>query len=168
MLYGNLRIIVTGAIAALAVAAPVAQAKQQSSTGTSSVSVCNQATHNSLGGTLNADDGDKGGPARYQSNLKAKPGHGGGLVNAAANSRALTLCSEPTTPPRRRWRRRRHDGLTEAEGCPSRSGGRGGRTALAHSRAAATPAGVTVIVPVLKNPSPPSLTSPVIGCVPPA
>jgi hypothetical protein len=98
VLYGNLRIIVTGALAAFAVAAPVAQAKQ-ASTGTSSVSVCNQATHNSLGGDMVATDGDTGGPARFQSNLKAKPGNGGGLVNAAANSPALSLCSVPATPP---------------------------------------------------------------------
>src|SRR4051794_23415436 len=37
-----------------------------------------------------------------------------------------------------------------------------------YSRAAATPAGVTVIVPELRKPSEPSTTSPVIGCVPPA
>jgi hypothetical protein len=99
VLNGNtLRIIMTGAITALAVAAPVTVAKSTSSSG---VAVCNQATHNSVGGGLNATDGDRGSAAKYQTNLKPKSGHGKGLVNAAANSPSLTLCSAPITetPP---------------------------------------------------------------------
>jgi hypothetical protein len=95
--YGNtLRIILTGAIAALAVAAPVAVAKPAS---TSGVAVCNTATHTSLGGWHVATDGDTAPPARYQNNLKPMKGHGAGLVKAAANSPALSLCVVPSSEP---------------------------------------------------------------------
>src|SRR4051794_22275441 len=100
VLNGNntLRIIVTSAIAALAVAVPVAEAKQ--TTTATPVTVCNQATHNSVGGDLIATDGDSGAASKFQDNLQGKNGHGAGLVNAAANSPALTLCSKPAdTPP---------------------------------------------------------------------
>lgn len=91
----NLRITLTGAIVALVAAVPGAEAKQAKvDTG---VSVCNQATHTSVDPASNmvADDGDRGPAARYQTNLIAKPGNGRGLVRAAANSPALTLCSAP-------------------------------------------------------------------------
>ena len=93
---GNtLRIMMTGAIAALAVAVPVAEAKQPTSS--SGVAVCNQATHNSLGGNLDSTSfGDTGSAVKYQTGLKAKPGNGAGLVRAAANSPALSLCVAPT------------------------------------------------------------------------
>ena len=92
----NLRIILTGAIVALVAAVPVAEAKQSSVSSGGSF-VCNQATHTSVDATspLMADDGDRGPAARFQENLKAKPGNGAGLVNAAAKSPALTLCSAP-------------------------------------------------------------------------
>jgi hypothetical protein len=93
----NLRIILTGAIAALAVAAPVSVAKQPAST--SGVAVCNTATHTSLGGNMVATDGDSAPSSRFQNNLKAKKGNGAGLVNAAANSPALSLCVVPTSEP---------------------------------------------------------------------
>src|SRR5687767_13447678 len=94
---GNtLRIILVGTIAAFAVSAPAAVAKSTSPTG---VAVCNQATHNSIGGNLDSTSfGDTGSAAKYQTGLKAKSGHGKGLVNAAANSPALSLCVAPTTP----------------------------------------------------------------------
>ena len=97
MTHGNkntLRIILTGAIAAFAVAAPVAEAKQ-SGTSTGQVHVCNQATPSSLGGALRATDGDTGSASRFQEGLKAHPGGGAGLIRAAANSPALSLCSIP-------------------------------------------------------------------------
>ena len=78
----TLRLVLLGAIATLAVAAPTASAQQ----------VCNQATPHSLGGELVATDGDPTPPARYQQNLKAHPGQGAGLVNAASHSPALSLC----------------------------------------------------------------------------
>jgi hypothetical protein len=88
------RIILTAALAALAVGAPVAEAKQ-SGTSTDQVHVCNQATPSSLGGAFAATDGDKGPASRFQEGLKAHPGGGAGLVRAAANSPALSLCSIP-------------------------------------------------------------------------
>jgi hypothetical protein len=95
---GNtLRIMMTGAIAALAVAVPVAEAKQPASSG---VAVCNQATHTSQGGNLDSTSfGDTGSAVKYQTGLKAKPGNGAGLARAAENSPALSLCVAPSTPP---------------------------------------------------------------------
>ena len=87
----TLRITLTGAILALVAMAPVAQAKQSSA----DVNVCNQATHTSVGGVLDADMTDAGSAAKYQTGLKAKSGKGGGLVVAAARSSALTLCAAP-------------------------------------------------------------------------
>ena len=93
MAYGkkNLQMLITGAVVAFAVAAPAAQASPASE-----VQVCNQATHNSLGGNLLAIDGDKGPAARFTESLKAHPGKGAGLVNAASHSRALSACIVPT------------------------------------------------------------------------
>lgn len=85
----NLQIMLTGVVVAFAVAAPAAQA--------SPVQVCNQATQNSLGGDLLATDGVTGPSARFTEGLKAHPGKGAGLVNAAAHSRALSACVLPTT-----------------------------------------------------------------------
>jgi hypothetical protein len=90
----HLRITMVGALAALAVAVPGAQAKQVAGLN-SSVHVCNQATHQSVGGDFVATDGDTGPSARYQGSLKPKPGNGGGLVDAAAKSPALSHCELP-------------------------------------------------------------------------
>ena len=96
MTYGkkNLQFLLTGAVVAFAVAAPVAQAAPAAP---ADVQVCNQATHNSLGGNLLATDGDTGSAARFLEGLKAHPGKGAGLVNAAAQSRALSVCIVPET-----------------------------------------------------------------------
>ena len=98
MIHGKtLRITLTGVIVALAAAtAPVAQASQQTNT---DVHVCNQATHNSTGGVYDADGTDGGSAAKYQDGLKAKPGKGQGLVNAASRSSALSLCAAPGDGP---------------------------------------------------------------------
>ena len=88
----NLQIMLTGVVVAFAFAAPVAQASPAAE-----VQLCNQATQNSLGGNLLATDGDKGPSARFTEGLKAHPGKGAGLVNAAAHSRALSACALPTT-----------------------------------------------------------------------
>jgi hypothetical protein len=90
----NLQMLITGAVVAFAVAAPVAQAAPAPAP----VQVCNQATHNSLGGDLLAIDGDKGPSARFTEGLKAHPGKGAGLVNAAAHSSALSACIVPEDP----------------------------------------------------------------------
>src|SRR3712207_2381275 len=92
----TLRMIIVGTLATLAVTAMPAAAATKSNTGPAYV--CNQATHNSLGGALNATDGDKGSASRPQTGIKAKSGLGAGLVNAAANSPALPLCSKPAEP----------------------------------------------------------------------
>jgi hypothetical protein len=88
----NLRIIIAGALATLAVTAMPAAAAPKTST----VQVCNQATATSLGGNMTATDGDAGPAARYQDGLKAKPGNGVGLANAATHSKALSACSVPS------------------------------------------------------------------------
>ena len=90
----NLRIMITGAVVALAVAAPVAQASPSDE-----VKVCNQATHVSLGGTLLATDGYDGSAARFTDSLRAHRGKGAGLVNAAAHSSALSACIDPEDRP---------------------------------------------------------------------
>jgi len=87
----NLQMLITGAVVAFAVAAPAAQASPAAE-----IQVCNQATHNSLGGNLLATDGDKAPAARFKSSLKAHPGKGAGLVNAASHSSALSACVLPT------------------------------------------------------------------------
>ena len=95
---GNtLRIIMVGTIAAFAVSAPAAMAKPASASSTG-VAVCNQATANNASGEGNLDSssfGDTGPAARYQENLKAHRGRGAGLINAAANSPALSQCIVP-------------------------------------------------------------------------
>ena len=103
---GNtLRIMLVGAIAAFAVSAPAAVAKSTSPTG---VAVCNQATSQNAAGEGNLDStafGDNGSSVKYQTNLKAMKGSGAGLLNAAANSPALSQCVVPgststgETPP---------------------------------------------------------------------
>jgi hypothetical protein len=55
--------------------------------------VCNQASPHWLGGDLIALDPPVSSPAaRYTVDLTKLPGKGAGLVNAAANSPALTIC----------------------------------------------------------------------------
>ena len=93
----TLRIIITGAIAALAVTSPAAMAKT-TTTSTSDVTVCNQATANNRSGEGYLDSrsfGDTGPAVKSQVNLKAHPGQGAGLVNAAAKSPALSQCIVP-------------------------------------------------------------------------
>lgn len=92
---GNtLRIMLVGTIAAFAVSAPVALAAP--TTSITGVSVCNQATHNSKGGDLvSTSFGDTGSAVKYTTDLKAKPGNGAGLLNAAAKSPALSQCIAP-------------------------------------------------------------------------
>ena len=78
----------------MALGAPAAIAKQSMTD--SNVIVCNQATPTSQGGNLLATDDATGSPAaRYTSGLQGKPGNGAGLIRAAANSPALTLCAQP-------------------------------------------------------------------------
>jgi hypothetical protein len=97
MFVSHLRLTLTSGIVAglMAFGAPAAIADQPITTD-GSVHVCNQATPTSLGGSYVAYDAATGSPAaRYTGDLQAKPGGGGGLVRAAANSPALTLCGEP-------------------------------------------------------------------------
>ena len=97
MFVSHLRLtMATGIVAGLmALGAPAAIAKQSTIT-TDGVHVCNQATPTSMGGSLDATDAATGSPAaRYTSDLQAMHGSGGGLVRAAANSPALTLCADP-------------------------------------------------------------------------
>ena len=89
----NLQMLITGAVVAFAVAAPAAHASTSSE-----AQVCNQATHNSFGGNLLAIDGDTGPAARFTESLKAHPGKGAGLVNAAVHSSALSACIVPEDP----------------------------------------------------------------------
>jgi hypothetical protein len=59
----------------------------------SAPTVCNQASPYFQGGGLVALDPPVDRPAaRYTTDLTPQPGTGGGLVRAAANSPALTLC----------------------------------------------------------------------------
>ena len=90
----NLRIMLTGAVVAFAVAAPSAQAASFAD----GVHVCNQATANSLGGTFETKDGDQGNAARYSERLlKDLAGRGAGLLVAADRSGALSVCMLPET-----------------------------------------------------------------------
>lgn len=103
------RIILAGGLSAAVLTVTAAQACESHVTlsNTSGVSVCNQATARSLGGNMVATDGDNSPSARFQSDLKAKPGNGVGQLQAALKSMALTLCQAPqdgssndqTTPP---------------------------------------------------------------------
>jgi hypothetical protein len=73
----------TASMLALAVA-PAAQAAP---------AVCNQASPHWLGGGLDALDPPVDSPAaRYTSDLGPLPGKGAGLLHAAENSPALSLC----------------------------------------------------------------------------
>jgi hypothetical protein len=81
--------MMVGAAALTVAMTPTALAKQSDSP----IHVCNQATHNSLGGDFIAFDEPVDSPAaRYDTGIHAKPGQGAGLVNAAAHSPALTVC----------------------------------------------------------------------------
>jgi hypothetical protein len=95
----TLRIILTGAIMAMLAMVPVAHAKQSVTSADGSY-VCNQATHTSVvdGSDIVATDGVESRAARFQTSLKAKPGHGAGLLIAAAKSPALSACSAPDQP----------------------------------------------------------------------
>ena len=62
-----------------------------------STQVCNEARSNHPG-TFNATDGDRNPPARFQQGLQPI-GDAAGLVHAAAQSPALSACSEPPPPP---------------------------------------------------------------------
>lgn len=91
------RIILAGGLSAAVLTVTAAQACEShvKLSDTSGVSVCNQATARSLGGNMLATDGDNSPAARFQSNLKAKPGNGVGQLQAALHSMALTLCQAP-------------------------------------------------------------------------
>ena len=78
------------AILALAASAPAAMATPP--VPDEGQTVCNQATPHSLGGDLATLPGDPLPPARYTTELKAHPGQGEGLVNAASKSHALQVC----------------------------------------------------------------------------
>ena len=103
----NLRSAVTGGALslALALAPATAQAKKEADAATNGgapgVWVCNEAGMAFLGGTLDVIDpaADPNPPARHKNDLRALPGHGVGLVNAASNSPALALCGEPAPAP---------------------------------------------------------------------
>jgi hypothetical protein len=85
-----MKLAALAALSALALAAPAAQAKVDHDP---DLSVCNQATHVSVGGVLIATDGDPEPPARYTEDLYKHRGNGRGLQNAASHSPALSLCS---------------------------------------------------------------------------
>jgi hypothetical protein len=80
-----------GAAAALAIAAPAATATPDGP----SVPVCNQASPQFQGGGLLALDPPTDSPsARYTDDLSPLPGRGEGLVKAAGQSPALTVCGD--------------------------------------------------------------------------
>ena len=77
------------AAAALALAAAPAQADAPEPT----VPVCNQASpHFQGGGNVALDEPVDSPAARYTDDLAPVPGQGKGLLKAAANSPALTIC----------------------------------------------------------------------------
>jgi hypothetical protein len=86
-----------GAALSLAlVGVPVAGAAQPDGP---AVAVCNQASPQFQGGGLVALDAPVDSPAaRYTDDLAPLPGGGRGLVRAAANSPALTLCGAAVGP----------------------------------------------------------------------
>jgi hypothetical protein len=100
----NLRSIVTGGVLSLALALTpaAAQAKKAddpaaTNGGAAGVWVCNEAGMAFVDGTLDVLDpaDDPNPPARHKTQLRALPGQGVGLVNAASHSPALALCGEP-------------------------------------------------------------------------
>jgi hypothetical protein len=94
----NLRNILSGAVLALAMALALvivsdgAHAKHAQGAG-DGVQVCNANGNGHRGGQLVAFDA-----GTNATGLKAMPGKGKGLVKAAANSPALTLCGIPEEP----------------------------------------------------------------------
>ena len=95
---GNtLRIIMVGAIAALAVAAPAAVAKPTSSHGRCRVQP-GDAQLARAGISIPRPSATPAPPSSTRPASRPSPGNGKGLVNAAANSPALSLCVAPTTP----------------------------------------------------------------------
>ena len=89
---GKISFATLAAVFALGAAAPAGQAAPPVTD--EDAVVCNQATPHSLGGHLESLPGDPTPPARYTKELKAHPGKGKGLVNAASNSPALQVCAE--------------------------------------------------------------------------
>ena len=95
----NLRNILSGAVLALAMALALvvvsdgAQAKQNNAAGNGGVQVCNVNGNGHKGGNLTALDA-----GTNATGLKAMPGKGKGLVKAAANSPALSVCGVPQQP----------------------------------------------------------------------
>jgi hypothetical protein len=82
---------VAGAAAALAIAAPAANAGDEGP----SVPVCNQASPHFQGGGLVPLDPPTDSPAaRYTDDLVPLPSNGEGLVTAAGRSPALTVCGD--------------------------------------------------------------------------
>jgi hypothetical protein len=85
----NVALRLAGTLALALAAAPAAQAAPPGT----SVPVCNQASPQFQGGGLVALDAPVDSPAaRFTSDLTPLPGLGKGLVNAAGNSPALTIC----------------------------------------------------------------------------
>ena len=96
----NLRITGISAVATLAVVcAPIAQAKKETAAGTTTA-VCNLASNAPVHqGTMYATDPETGSPAeRFRTERGPMPGNGKGLVNAAGNSPALSVCATTPTP----------------------------------------------------------------------
>jgi hypothetical protein len=97
----NLRKTLSGSILALAMAAAmiVIPMGAQASSGESApagVSVCNTASQAAKGGDLSVDSRDQQSPVHNTTGLKPM---NGGSYNAAMHSRALSLCSIPSTTP---------------------------------------------------------------------
>ena len=96
MTIGNhMKIIKTGTPLALLltlalVLVPLTADAKQATSNDTGVSVCNTASHNGQGGGLAVDAADPQNAVHYTDDLKAK---GGGNLNAAMHSRALSLCS---------------------------------------------------------------------------
>jgi hypothetical protein len=87
----KIRTTLLGALVALAASAPAAHAHEYDP---ADVSVCNEATPVSLGGSLEALPGDPLPPARFaDERLQEHRGEGAGLVHAALHSPALQQCA---------------------------------------------------------------------------
>jgi hypothetical protein len=88
----NLRRTLSSTMLAFAMAAAIILVPMGASADTTSV--CNTASANGQGGNMIVNGQDPQAPVHNSSNLSAKSN---GNVNAAMHSRALSLCSVPTT-----------------------------------------------------------------------
>jgi hypothetical protein len=95
----NARTFLAAGLVSLAAAAAPTAASAEPASGPASggPTVCNEAGMAFINGTLSVVDPsqDPNPPARHKTNLRALPGVGVGLVNAAAHSPALAVCAEP-------------------------------------------------------------------------